>query len=134
MKTIFRNTRLIAIAMITVFITGFAPAQPGVEKAMAVELKCIGGYTNHSIIQLNISGNEQQNDFIITITDEYGNVIYRENIKAEQVTMKFLLDTDELGNDTLQLDVFCKKTNKSVVYAINRQAKYDASIAIRELK
>ena len=134
MKTIFRNSRWIAIAMITVFISGFTQAPTGLEKALVVELKCIGGYNNHSILQLNISGNENQNDFIILIRDEFANIIYRENIKAAQIIKKFLFDIDELGNDTLQLEVFCKKTNKSVIYAINRQAKYAESITVRELK
>jgi len=134
MKKIFRNSRLITIALVTVFsaaVSLAAMADPG--KELPVELKYVGGFNNHSIIQLNITGNELENDFVIIIRDEYGNNIYRQNIKGEKISKKFLFDTNELGDDTLEFEVFCRKTNKSVLYKVNRQTRQTENMVINKL-
>ena len=125
MKKIFNNSRLIAIAFFTVFTAASAPAALAINsKDLPVELKFIGSINSQSIYQLKISGNSTHDDYALTIRDEFGNSIYRENIKAGNFSKKFLSDTEELGDDTLFLEVFCRKTNKSVVYTINRQSQY----------
>ncbi|HEY6062531.1 MAG TPA: hypothetical protein VIV35_02920, partial [Chitinophagaceae bacterium] len=113
MKKIFNNNRLIAIAFFTVFAATVAPAVLANNcKDLPVELKFIGSINNQSIFQLKISGNSPQDDYALTIRDEFGNSIYRENIKGRSFSKKFLFDTDELGDDTLLLEVFCRKTGK----------------------
>jgi hypothetical protein len=135
MKKIFNNSRLIAIAFFTVFTAAAAPAAlANSSKELPVELKFISNINNQSIFQLKISGNTLQDDFTLIIRDPSGNSIYRENIKAENFSKKFLFDTEELGDDTLQLEVYCRKTNKSVVYSIQRQTRYVEDVVISELK
>lgn len=135
MKKIFCNSRLIAIALIAVFTSAFnTSAMAGDEKNLPVELKFIGGYNSHSIVQLNIAGNELQNEFTVIIRDEYGNTIYRQHLKGEKIIQKFLFNTDELGDDRLEFEVYCRKTNKSVVYTLNRQSALQESLLVKELK
>jgi len=99
-----------------------------------VELKFIGSINNQTIFQLNISGDDMHNDFTIIIRDELNNTIYRENIKADTFSKKFLFNKDELGDDTLQFEVFCRKTNQSVLYKINRQYRTTDELVVSELK
>ncbi len=135
MKKNFNNSRLIAIAFFTVFTAAAIPVTLANDsKDLPVELKFIGSTNNKIIFQLKISGNTAHDDFTLMIRDEFGNSVYQENIKAENFSKKFLFDTDELGDDTLLLEVFCRKTNKSVVYKINRQARYMKDMVITELK
>jgi hypothetical protein len=135
MKKIFRNSRLIAIAFFTVFTASAAhavPANNGID--LPVELKFVGSMNNQTIFQLKISGNTLHDDFILIIRDEFGNSIYKENIKAENFSKKFLFDTEELGDDTLLFEVFCRKTNKSVQYKISRQYHHTEEVLVSELK
>ncbi len=135
MKKIFSNSRLIAIAFFTVFIAAAIPAAlANNSKDLPVELKFIGSINNQAIFQLKISANSQHDDYTLIIRDETGNSIYRENIKAESFSKKFLFDTEELGDDTLLFEVLCRKSNKSVVYRINRQYHYREEILVSELK
>jgi len=135
MKKIFNNSRLMAIAFFTVFTAASIPAAlANNSKDLPVELKFIGSINSQSIFHLKITGNTQHDDFAIIIRDEFGNMIYRENIKAESISKKFLFDTDELGNDTLLFEVYCRKTNKSVVYKINRQYRFTEEILVSEQK
>ena len=135
MKKIFRNSRLLAIAFFTVFTGAANPsALANNSKDVPVELKFIGSVNNHALFQLKISGNTGLDDYTLIIRDESGNSIYRENIKAESFSKKFLFDTEELGDDTLLFEVFCRRTNRSVQYTINRQYHYTEEIMVSELK
>lgn len=135
MKKIFNNSKLIAIAFFTVFTTAAAPtafAHSG--KELPVELKYIGNINNKTIFQLVVAGNKINTEYILTIRDPFGNSIYRENIKAENFSKKFIFDTDELGDDVLQFEVYCRKTGQTVLYNINRQTRLSEEMMIREIK
>jgi len=135
MKKIFRNSRLIAIAFFTVFTASAAPSSLAANsKDLPIELKFIGSINNQTIFQLNISGNDLQSDYTLIIRDEDGNNFYRENIKAGNFSKKFLFNKEELGDDTLQFVVYCRNTNKSVVYTINRQYQTTDELVVSELK
>lgn len=136
MKKIFSNNRIIAIAFLTVFSVALAPTATATEKKPSVpaELVFVGNIKNQPVFQLNISGNAQQNEFTIIINDEAGNSLYRENIKGEIFTKKFLLNTDEIGDNTLRFEIFCKKTKQSVSYEVNRNSRFVQEMAITEVK
>ena len=136
MKKIFRNNRLIAIAFLTMFSSGavMAATSDSINNRNPVELKFVGSFNNQTIFQLKVTGNPQFDDFSLIIRDIYGNSIYRENIKAENFSKKFLFDTDELGDETLQLEVYNRKTRQSVIYEINRQYKALQEIVINQIK
>jgi hypothetical protein len=136
MKKIFKNNRIIAIAFLTVFSLGAAPSAMAHEKKPDVpaQLTFLGQVNNQLFFQLSVEGNAMQNDFTITIKDEYGNSPYSENIKAENFTKKFLLDADELGDETLYFTVYCKSTKSSVEYKVNRNTRQSQEITVSEVK
>lgn len=136
MKKIFNNNRLIAIAFFTVFSMAVSPAvhAGGKNPPVPVEMKFAGFINNQPLFQLNFSGNAQQDEFTITINDDYGNSLYRENIKGENFMMKFLLNTDEIEDDTLLFNVYSKKTKQSVTYAVNRNSRFVEDVAISKVK
>jgi hypothetical protein len=136
MKKIFHNNRLIAVAFFTVFSMASAPAvfANGPGSPIPVELKYVGKVNNQSVFQLNFAGNAEENELTITILDIYGNCFYRENIKSENFSKKFLFNNDELGDDTLHFVVTSKKSNKSVVYEINRQVRYVEQLVVNLVK
>jgi len=136
MKKIFSNNRLIAFAFITVFSMAAAPAAMATDKnpAVPVSFTFVGHVKNQPMFELSFTGNETQNDFTIIITDEYGNSLYRENIKAATFTKKFLINTEELGDETLHFTIFCKNTKGSVEYAVNRNTRQVNEVVISEVK
>ena len=136
MNKIFRNNRLIAIAFFTVFSVASAPAALANNNnyALPVELKFLGNLNNPQIFQLSFSGNAEENDVIINIKDEAGNLLYRENIKGETFYKKFLLNNDEIANGPLRLEVTSKKTNKSVVFEIKQQTHLVEEVVVNKVK
>ncbi|MEO7984411.1 MAG: hypothetical protein ABI688_10050 [Bacteroidota bacterium] len=136
MKKIISNNRLIALAFFTVFSMGMSPAVKAGEKnpLVPVELKFAGLIKDQPLFQLNFFGNAAQDEFTIIITDEDGSTLYKENIKGEYFTKKFLLNTDEIGDNTLRFEILCNKTKKSVVYEVNRNYRFVQDVAINEVR
>jgi|CXWL01.1.fsa_nt_gi hypothetical protein len=136
MKKIFNNNRLIAIAFFTVFSVAISPAVTANDKnpVVPVELKFAGFINDQPLFQLNFSGDVLQNEFTISITDENGISLYRENIKGENFSKKFLLNTDEIGDNTLRFEVFSNKTKQSVAYKVNRNTRFVQDVVISEVK
>ena len=136
MKKIFSNNRIIAIAFLTVFSVGLAPVAMATEKKPAVpaELFFVGNIKNQPVFQLNVAGSAAQDEFTINISDEFGVSLYRETIKSENFTKKFLLNTDEIGDNTLKFEVYCKKTKQSVTYEVNRNSRFVQDLAITRIK
>ena len=136
MKKIFNNNRLIAIAFFTVFSVAASPAVNAGDKhpSVPVEIKFAGFIKNQPLFLLNFSGNAQQDEFTISITDESGNSLYKENIKGENFMMKFLLNTDEIEDDTLLFKIYSNKTKQSVTYEVNRNSRFVEEVAINKVK
>ncbi|MEO5948723.1 MAG: hypothetical protein ABIP79_18045 [Chitinophagaceae bacterium] len=136
MKKILSNNRLIAIAFLTVFSLGVVSPASATEKSLVVPvaLNYKGQINNQPIFELSFNGSSLQDNFTILIFDEYGNELYRENIKGEIFTKKFALNTDELGDNNIRFEIFCNKTKKSVTYEINRNTRVVHDIAVVEIK
>jgi len=136
MKKIFKNNRLIAIAFMTMFTTGISSAAiaGGENPPVPVQLKFAGMIQNQPLFQLSFYGNDLQNEFTITIKDEYGNSLYRENFKGEVFSKKFLLNTDEIDDNTLLFEVYCAKTKQLVTYEVNPGTRFVQDLAITSVK
>lgn len=135
MKKIFSNNRIVAIALLTVFSVAAAPSVMATEKnpTVPVTLAFIGNIKNQPVFQLNFAGNELQNNFTIAIHDEYGNSLYWENVKAANFSKKFVLNTDELGDETLHFVIYCKNTKSSVEYKVNRNTHQVQDVVVSEV-
>lgn len=137
MKKIFSNTRFIAIAFMTVFTVAAAPMAMAndssrINKTIPVELKLVGNVNDQPIFQLSYTGTEQD-EFTIVLRDEDGNALYRENIKGEGFTKKFLLNKEEIGDGTLRFEVSSKKFDKVAVYEVNRSTRQVEDMVINKL-
>jgi hypothetical protein len=136
MEKIFCNKRLLIIAFFTVFSTAAAPRALANDNhhIIPVELKFVRWIKDQPLFQLKFAGNAEQDEFEIIIRDDYRNILYRENIKAENFTKSFLLNTDEAGDDEFQFEIISKKTNKSVVYKIGRHSFFEKEMVMSEMK
>ncbi len=135
MKRIFCNNRIIVLAFFTVFSIAASPALANIgSKDLPVELKYTGHVNNQPMYKLVVAGNTEQDEFAIIIRDEDKNTLYRENIKGENFSKSFLLNTNEIGDGKLHFEIVSKKTKKSVVYEISRNTHVEEKIVITEVK
>ena len=124
MKKVFNNNRLIIVAFFTVFSVAASPAVMAHNNSqdLPVELKLIGTIKDQPLFQLSFGSNSMENEYNITIRDEAGNSLYSENIKGENFHKKFLLNNEDGEGEALRFEITSKKTNKTVVFEVNRQS------------
>jgi hypothetical protein len=136
MKKIFRNNRLIAVAFLTIFSAGVTQANDSsrINPAIPAELKFAGMVNNDPLFVLNIAGTSGNDDFVITISDDHGNTLYKENIRTENCTKKFLLNTEELGDEMLRFEISSRKTKTKVLYEVSSKNRYTQETIISLVK
>lgn len=89
---------------------------------------------NNPLFQLSIAGSQGLDEYVIHVSDSWGNVLYRENVKAENLTKKFLFNYEELGEETIYLSVSSRKLRQEMVYEINRSSRSVQEYTINPLK
>jgi hypothetical protein len=135
MKKVLINTRILAIALGATFITAFSlPALATEEKkAIPVELKFVGNIESQPVFLLSFN-NAEESGYTIVVRDEFNNVLYRDNVKGGNITKKFLLNTDELGDAAITFEIIGKKTEKTVVYEVNKKSRLVEDLVINKMK
>jgi len=135
MKKIFVNNRILAIAFFTVFsVASTAVLANDGSKVLPIELKYTGQVNNQPLYKLIVNGNTSHDEFTVIIRSANNDVVYKENIKGENFTKSFLLNTEEMGDDTLHFEIISKNTKKSVTYDINRNTHLEDEMVISVLK
>ena len=136
MKQVLKNKGIIAITLFAIFSAATVPAAMANDssRVVPVELKFLGEVKNQLVFQIDFDGNAEENEFIVTIADESGHTLYRENVKGEKVSKRFLLNADEIGDARLRFQITSKKSNQAVVYQVNHEARFVQDVVINKLK
>ena len=136
MKQVLKSKSIIVATLFAVFSTAFGHTAQASDssRVIPVELKFLGEVNDQLVFQLNVDGNAEENEFSIVITDETGNSLYRENIKGERVSKRFLLNADEIGDSKLKFQITSKKSNQTVVYQVNHVARVIQDVVVNKLK
>ena len=135
MKKISRNKSIIAVAFFTFFIVAISPSAMAkdIKPAVPVELKFVGNVNEKPVFQLNFKGSPEENEFTIIITDEDGNRLYREILKGENFSKRYLFNTDEIGENALRFEVSSNKNRRPAVFKVNRQARLVEEVVVNKI-
>ena len=132
MKTKIRNFGTIALFLAFSFFATIALANDEKKDPPAAELKYLGNLENQPVFQLDLNS-IQEAEFAISIRDQFGEILYSERVKAKIFTRKFQLDTDNLGDAELRVEVRSGKSNKPEVFTINRNTHYVEETSVTKL-
>jgi hypothetical protein len=135
MKNLMISTRVLAIALVASFTVAMAtPAFANDDKkAIPVELKFIGNLHEQPLFHM-VFTNQEVTEYTITVRDAYNNVLYKDVVKGGNMTKKFLLNTEELGDVELRFEVTSKSYEKAVVFEINKYSRYVEDVVITKSK
>jgi hypothetical protein len=125
-KTMIRS--MMALAMIVAVSTAANATTNNNEPV--TEIKTAGIRYNQPVYELNIK-NENYAEYLITVTDENGIVLYEENVSGVNITRKFQLNKTELGTTGVVFEV-TGKNNKPAVFTIKNNiiAKEDSTAGL----
>jgi len=135
MKNVTTNIRIAAIALVALFTVALnTPAFANKEKNPAgVEIKFIGSHKNQPVLELNFN-NPVEGEYTIEIVDEYNVLLYKDVVKANAGIRRFMLNTEELGSVGLRFEITGKKSNKTAVYEINRNARVVEDLVVNKVR
>jgi uncharacterized protein (DUF2249 family) len=120
MKQVLRNSMFTLVALLSL---GFSVMANGNDPESIVEVKFIGNMQSQPVFQMNLL-NTTSDEFVITISDLQGNVLYSDRVKGVNISKKFAINTEEVGDNVLRLEVKAKSTGKKESYNINRTQNY----------
>jgi hypothetical protein len=136
MKIKMRNFGMMLMAVIALTLafsnTTLANGEKN-PKSSSIELKFIGEYESQPVFQLNLN-NVEEDEFSITFRDEFGNVLYTGKVKGSNISKKFMLNTEEIGDHVLVVEVRAKKSDKAEVYQINRNRSYVEETVVNKVR
>src|SRR5689334_7137386 len=131
MKKVFLNTRVLAVGLAATLTTAISsPAFATDEKkAIPVELKFLGNIENQPVFELRFS-NAEVSEYVVSVRDGFDNVLYRGKIKAGTTTQKFILKTEEIGDGDIKFEIIGNKSEKTVVYEVNKKSRLVEDLVI----
>ena len=120
-KTIIMKTNnRILIALALTLSTCMASANPVEENPNpSVVMKYAGSIGNDPLFHLQISSSNPHPDFLISISDNNGITLFREDFSGNNFSKRFLINKDEVGDETLRVEIRDRRSRKVVTYLIN---------------
>ena len=135
MKNALINTRIFAIALAVTCTTAFSTPALAIEekKTIPVELKFVGNINNQPVFMLNFT-NTEVNEYTVIVRDNYGIVLYKDKVKGSNMTQKFILNTNDLGEGEIKFEIIGKKTDKTAVYEVNTVSRLVSDVVVSKVK
>ena len=134
MKNTF-NKSLIATALVALFTVSFSTASFAIDEKnpSGVELKFVGNMKNQPVFELT-TNHPEETEFTVSVLDENNVVLFKDNVKSGIASKKFMLNTEELGDAAVRFEITGRKSNKTVVYEINRNSHVVSDLVINKVK
>ena len=135
MKRVLINTRIFAIALAITSTTAFSTPALAIEdkKAIPVELKFLGNINSQPVIQLNFT-NSEVTEYTVVIRDSYGVVLYKDKLKGRNITQKFILNTEDLGDGEVHFEITGGKDDKTAHYEVNTVSRVVEDVVVNKVK
>lgn len=128
MKTRMNRSAIIAIALMATFTlasTQKTEAKNKIEDSLKsktespVEFKYVGKMNNQPLFQLNLN-NAVSGEYIITLTDQTGAVIYDERVAGKDLSRKYMLNLDEIDASEIRFVIKNKNDNSVTNFTVKR--------------
>ena len=135
MKRVLINTRIFAIALAITSTTALSTPALAIEdkKAIPVELTFLGNVNNQPVIQLNFT-NTEVNEYTVVVRDSYGMVLYKDKVKGRNMTQKFILNTEDLGDGEVHFEITGTKNDKTARYEVNTVSRLVEDVVVNKVK
>lgn len=136
MKKVMDIKTAIIIAIVAVFSTAFANPVVALDRKSdpEVEIKYLGVQQRNPVFEINISKSETEN-FVITIRDVSGTVLFSEKLTGKNISRKYRIDTEEeIEKGGLRFEVKSVSTNKTEVYIAGVDENVRREMAVNKIQ
>lgn len=134
MKTYISKTKLVALALVTLFATSTTlTAFAGNDDDRKAEISYVGNLNDLPVYRLKLNNNTTET-YNIIVSDKEGNTIYSEKISGKNIVRNYQFDGEAYGNYELTFTVSSNKGKTVSVYNISKSKKMVDEILVNEVK
>lgn len=135
MKTVFTNTKALILALVTLFAASLAvPAFANNEETVAkAEVSYIGNLNDLPVYRLSLT-NPSNDVLFVTVSDNYGNILYNEKLSGTSIVRNYQFDTDIYSEYNFNFTISNVKGKVVGVYNVNKRNKVIDEIAVNKVK
>lgn len=136
MKKVMNSKAVFIIAIATVFSTAFTNPAIAMDKLAdpGVEIKYLGFQQSNPVFEININKAETEN-FVITIRDVSGTVLFSEKLTGKNISRKYRIDTEEeIEKGGLRFEVKSVSNNKTEVYVAGVDENITREMAVNKIQ
>lgn len=134
MKTYLSKTKIVALALVTLFTTTVAlPAFAGNDDDKKAEVSYVGNLNEMPVFRLSLN-NKAKEAFYVSVTDKEGNVLYSEKLSGTNIVRNYQFDGELYGNYNLTFSITDIKGNEVGTYTVSKNIKTVDEIVVNEVK
>jgi len=137
MKKVMNKNRAIIIAMMAFISTSFSNPVSAMDKKSdppGVEIKYLGFQDKNPVFEI-LTNNLQADNFLITIRDKEGTILFSEKLSGKNLSRKYRIDTEEeIAKGGLRFEVRSVNSKKTEVYIAGVSENITREMAITKIQ
>jgi len=137
MKKVMSKNKAIIIAMMAFISTSFGNPVSAMDKKSdppGVEIKYLGFQDKNPVFEI-LTNNRQADNFLITIRDKEGTILFSEKLSGKNLSRKYRIDTEEeIAKGGLRFEVRSVNSKKTEVYIAGVSENITREMAITKIQ
>ncbi len=138
MKKLISNVASVNFALLLslfLLVSFNASANNGGDKPAKanVELRYIGHIDNNPVIEITFN-NSKETVYSLIFKDDKGTILYSDKVRLAKGSKKYALNADELGYNTLSIEVKNRSNNIGEVFTVNRSRSVIEETLVAKVK
>jgi len=125
------NRSAIAMALMATFTISASQIQARgriedslkIKTESPVEFKYLGKMNAQPLFVLNLN-NAEENQYLITLTDQNGTVLYDEKVAGKDLSRKYLLNLDEIDASEIRFHIKNQKDKTTTSFTVKRNFSF----------
>ena len=137
MKKVMSKNKAIMVALMAMIGTSLVNPVSAMDKKSdppGVEIKYLGFVDRNPVFEIS-TNNAETDNFVVTIRDKAGSILYSERLSGKNLTRKYRIDTEEeITNGGLRFEVRSVNSKKTEVYVVGVNENITREVAVNKIQ
>lgn len=137
MKKVMSKNKAIMVALMAMIGTSLVNPVSAMDKKSdppGVEIKYLGFVDRNPVFEISMNNAEPDN-FVVTIRDKTGSILYSERLSGKNLSRKYRIDTEEeITNGGLRFEVRSVNSKKTEVYVVGVNENVTREVAVNKIQ
>ena len=137
MKKVMSKNKAIMVALMAMIGTSLVNPVSAMDKKSdppGVEIKYLGFVDRNPVFEIS-TNNAETDNFVVTIRDKAGSILYSERLSGKNLSRKYRIDTEEeITNGGLRFEVRSVNSKKTEVYVVGVNENVTREVAVNKIQ